>query len=127
MDTGHCSVRLTRRYAASPKEVWDALTESGSLARWLDPSCELSLRDGTDFGLANGSIVVRVRTLEPHQLIELDWDTDSGPSAVRFELSTDESGTVLVLDHEQIDESIGMAYMQEWSHAVRRLDQELKT
>jgi uncharacterized protein YndB with AHSA1/START domain len=117
---GHCAVRLTRRYAASPEEVWGALTESDSLARWLDPSCEVSLDGGSDLELADGGIVVRVRTLEPHQLIELDWETNGEPSVVRFELTTDGSGTVLVLDHERIDERIGMAYMQLWTNALNR-------
>ena len=122
---GHCSVRLTRRYPAPPEEVWGALTEPGSLARWLDPGCGHALADGTEFELADGNIVVRVRTLDPHQLIELDWETNGEPSVVRFELSTDGSGTVLVLDHERIDEPIGMAYMHDWSDAMRRLDREI--
>jgi len=120
MGVGHCAVRLTRRYAASPEEVWGALTESGSLARWLDPSCDVSLNGGSELELAEGSIVVRVRTLEPHQLIELDWETDGEPSVVRFELTTDGNGTTLVLDHERIDERIGMTYMQLWTDALSR-------
>ena len=100
--------------------MWGALTESDSLARWLDPSCELSLKGGSELELAGGSIVVRVRTLQPHQLIELDWETNGEPSLVRFALTTDGSGTMLVLDHERIDEPVGMTYMQLWTNALNR-------
>jgi len=35
MDPGHCELRLTRRYDATPAEVWAALTEPESLERRL--------------------------------------------------------------------------------------------
>jgi uncharacterized protein YndB with AHSA1/START domain len=122
--SGRCSVRLTRRYAASPEEVWAALTEPDSLRRWLDPSCELSLAAGGGFGL--GPIAGRVRTLEPQRLLELDWDTNGDPSVVRFELSTDGTETILVLDHDRIDESVGMTYMRRWTTALDRFGKEVE-
>jgi uncharacterized protein YndB with AHSA1/START domain len=123
---GSCSVRLTRRYAASPEDVWAALTESDSLRRWLDASCELSLEEGAAFGVGSGRITGRVRALEPQRLLELDWDTEGDPSVVRFELASDGIGTVLVLDHEHIEESAGMTYMRQWTNALARLDGEVE-
>jgi uncharacterized protein YndB with AHSA1/START domain len=38
---GHCAVRLTRRYPEPPAEVWEALTEPDSLARWLRPGFDV--------------------------------------------------------------------------------------
>jgi uncharacterized protein YndB with AHSA1/START domain len=122
--SGRCSVRLTRRYAASPEEVWAALTEPDSLRRWLDPSCELSLAEVGGFRL--GPIAGRVRTLEPQRLLELDWDTDGDPSVVRFELATDGAETVLVLDHELIQDTVGMTYMRQWTNALARLEREVE-
>jgi uncharacterized protein YndB with AHSA1/START domain len=124
--SGRCSVRLTRRFAASPDEVWAALTEADSLRRWLDPKCELSLERGASFGLGEGTINGRVRALEPQRLLELDWDTDGDPSVVRFELTTDGTETVLVLDHERIEESAGMTYMRQWTQALDRLGKEIE-
>jgi uncharacterized protein YndB with AHSA1/START domain len=103
--------------------VWAALTEPDSLRRWLDPNFELSLEQGSAFGL--GRISGRVRALEPQRLLELDWDTGGDPSVVRFELSSDGTETVLVLDHERIEESVGMTYMRQWTHALDRLDEEV--
>jgi uncharacterized protein YndB with AHSA1/START domain len=102
------------------------LTESDSLHRWLDPNCELSLEEGALFVLGGGRISGQVRALEPQRLLELDWDTGGDPSVVRFELISDGTSTVLVLDHERIEESAGMTYMQQWTQALARLDAEIE-
>jgi hypothetical protein len=60
-------------------------------------------------------------------VLELDWRyADEDASVVRFELAEDGDGTVLVLDHRQIDEVVGMAYMTRWSGLFTRLDRELR-
>ena len=41
--TGHCELRLTRRYEASPSEVWAVLTEPDSIGRWLAPAVAVEL------------------------------------------------------------------------------------
>jgi uncharacterized protein YndB with AHSA1/START domain len=123
---GLCSLRLTRRYAAAPAEVWSVLTDPGSLARWLAvPRAEL--RRGGRFELElsrQGCVQARVREVEPGRVLELDWRLDGeGPSVVRFELSEEEGGTVLVLEHRLIEEPVGMAYIARWEGALERLDE----
>jgi uncharacterized protein YndB with AHSA1/START domain len=110
--SGRCAIRLTRRYAASAEEVWTALTEPESVRRWFGPSHE---------GLPG-----EVRASRPHRLLELVWEGDGEASIVRFELTEDERGTVLVLDHSLIDEAVGMAYLQRWTTALDRLDAEVE-
>jgi uncharacterized protein YndB with AHSA1/START domain len=125
MPTGHCELRLTRRYDASPAEVWAALTEPGSVARWLAPAVALELVPGGAFALAIG-VDGRVREVEPARVLELDWSFgDEDPSIVRFELAADGDGTLLTLDHHRIDERFGMTYMARWSAALRRFAREL--
>jgi uncharacterized protein YndB with AHSA1/START domain len=123
--SGSCEVRLTRYYRAAPDEVWAALTDADSLARWLAAPGEIDLRRGGSFELElhgermNG----RVRSVEPSRLLELDWVAPGEePSIVRFELSQDGGGTVLVLDHSRIDASVGMRYMARWERHLGRLD-----
>ena len=111
MVSGHCSIRLTRRYAATVGEVWAALTEPESVRRWFGPSY--------------GQLPGRVRTSRRGRLLELLWDDEGETSIVRFELTEDELGTVLVLEHSRVDEHLGMAYMQRWTQAFERLDAEL--
>jgi uncharacterized protein YndB with AHSA1/START domain len=124
---GACEVRYTRYYRASPEEVWAALTEPASLARWLAPVGAVDLREGGSFELQlnpDWPMMGRVRAAEPSRLLELDW-TGPGeqPSIVRFELSADGGGgTTLVLDHTRIDARIGMRYMTRWQHHLARLD-----
>ena len=121
-----CEVRLTRYYRAAPDEVWAALTDSDSLARWLAQPGELDLRRGGSFELQfqNGNrINGQVRSVEPSRLLELDWAASGEePSIVRFELSADGGGTVLVLDHRLIDARVGMRYMARWERHLGRLD-----
>lgn len=130
MTPRHCSVRLTRRYDASPAEVWGALTEPESIARWLARPRAFELAAGGAFELElpdRNVISGGVREVEPGRVLELDWRyADEDASVVRFELAEDGDGTVLVLDHRQIDEVVGMAYMTRWSGLFTRLDRELR-
>jgi uncharacterized protein YndB with AHSA1/START domain len=103
---GYCEVRFTRRYDATPAEVWAALTEPDSVARWLGP------------------VPTSVREAEPERLLELDWLVPGDePSVVRFELVATESGTELVLDHRRINAVQGMLYSERWTNTLRRLDE----
>jgi uncharacterized protein YndB with AHSA1/START domain len=116
---------LTRHYRATPDEVWAALTQPDSLARWLAPAREVALRLGGPFELQleRWTMKGRVRAVEPSRMLELDWvDSDAEPSVVRFELSPDGSGTRLVLDHRRIDARVGMRYAARWDRHLGRLD-----
>ena len=122
---GTCEVRFTRYYSATPDEVWAALTEPDSVARWLAPVRGMELSPGGPFELELGHWTMqgRVRALEPARLLELDWvDVDAAPSIVRVELSEDGDGTTLVLDHRQIDARIGMLYTARWELSLSRLE-----
>jgi uncharacterized protein YndB with AHSA1/START domain len=126
---GTCEVRYTRYYHAAPDEVWAALTQPDSLARWLAPVREVGLRRGGPFGLQleGATMNGRIRALEPSRLLELDWIySGEEPSILRFELSPDGDGTVLVLDHRRIDAQIGMRYLERWKHQLGRLDAVLE-
>lgn len=104
---GTCEVRFTRYYEATPTEVWAALTEPDSLARWLGDEAKVG----------------RVRQVERERLLELDWlESGSEASVVRVELRRDGGGTVLVLDHRRIDALVGMRTMAWWGRQLERLD-----
>jgi uncharacterized protein YndB with AHSA1/START domain len=126
---GLCSLRLTRRYAAAPEEVWGALSDPGSLARWLAAPRMIELYRGGRFELelpGGGDIEGRVREIDPGRVLELDWRCrGEEPSIVRFELSEDGEETVLVLEHRQIAEPLGMVYIARWTGAVERLGERL--
>lgn len=129
MSDGLCSLRLTRRYAAAPDEVWGALSDPGSLARWLAVPRVIELRRDGRFELelpGGGRVEGRVREVEPGRVLVLDWRYgEEAPSIVRFELSADGEETVLVLEHSRIEESLGMVYIARWSGAVERLGERI--
>jgi uncharacterized protein YndB with AHSA1/START domain len=106
---GYCDVRFTRRYDATPAEVWAALTEPESIARWLGP------------------VPTNVRESEPERLLELDWlPPGDDPSVVRFQLRPREGGgTELVLDHRRINAVLGGPYSERWVNTLKRLDELL--
>ena len=111
MSDERCTARFTRRYEAQVDEVWQALTEPESLARWLAPP--------------PGVTVLRA---EPQRLLELDWSPPGEPpSTVRIALHADGESTVLVLEHARIDAALGMRYLRDWTYALGRFDRENAT
>jgi uncharacterized protein YndB with AHSA1/START domain len=92
--------------------VWAALIEPDSVRRW--------------FGSSYDGLPGRVHISRPHDLLELAWEGDGDTSLVRIELTEDERGTVLVLDHSLIEESVGMAYARRWTQALDRFDGEVE-
>ena len=118
-------MRLTRRYGAPPEEVWAALTEADSLARWLARPHRVELAPGGAFELDFNPerMTGRVRELEPARVLELDWQHEGEqPSVVRIELVPDAGGTRLVLEHRQVEEAIGQGYAVGWSKHLDRLE-----
>ena len=91
-----CAVRFTRRYDATPDEVWAALTEPESIARWLAPPGRIELAPGGPFELRpreGETLPSRVRAIDARRLLELDWvDESDAASTVRFELAPDGDG-----------------------------------
>ena len=105
-----CALRLTRRYAEAPAEVWRALTEAESLERWLRPGFPVPQRE-----------------VERERVLELDWEPPGEePSVVRIELTPSGTGTKLVLDHERIQAVRGMGAMGFWSAALERFPLEAR-
>jgi uncharacterized protein YndB with AHSA1/START domain len=106
---GRCEARFTRRYDASIAQVWLALTDPASVARWLAPPAG-----------------VEVLSSERERVLELDWNRPGEPqSVVRIELHPEGARTLLVLDHRRIDATLGMRYMRDWTRALERFGESL--
>jgi uncharacterized protein YndB with AHSA1/START domain len=126
-------VRLTRRYDASPAEVWAALTEPVSLARWLARTQTVELFPGGAFELRftddeSTWVAGQVTEVEHEGVLELDWrHPGEQPSIVRFELAADGDGTVLVVDHRRLEERLGLAYAAGWRQHLDRLESCIET
>lgn len=116
-----CALRFTRYYRASPGEVWAALTEPASVARWLGAHGGGDLVPGARWDA--GALTARVRAVEVERLLELDWTVrGEDASVVRFQLRPDGKGTVLELDHRRLDAALGMRALRLWGRRLGRLD-----
>ena len=103
MAAERCELRITRRYDASPAEVWDALMD---LDRWLAPPPGVTALE-----------------TESERRLELEWSPDGEPpSTVTVELRAEGGRTVLVLEHIRIDATLGMRYLAAWSRALDRFE-----
>jgi uncharacterized protein YndB with AHSA1/START domain len=103
MPDERCELRITRRYEATPAEVWEALM---NLERWLAPP--------------PGVTVVNA---ESERRLELDWrPRGEPPSTVSVELRAEGGRTVLVLEHSRIAAALGMRYIAAWSRALDRFE-----
>lgn len=102
-------VRFERRFACSPEELWDALTDPARLSRWLGCEAEIDGRvgGGVRFGWSgeqSGEMVGEVLAWEPPRLLEYTWLEGASSSRVRFSLGAEASETVLVLEHRLLPE-----------------------
>jgi uncharacterized protein YndB with AHSA1/START domain len=102
------TVERTVLMPASPREVWDALTDSAKVSEWFGAAVELDPRLGgtvsvrsRDGSLRRGTIEV----FEPERLLVLRWmpfERDAAgaihrrhPATVRLRLSRKAAGTLL--------------------------------
>jgi uncharacterized protein YndB with AHSA1/START domain len=102
-DGEHRTVRHVRRFAATPEEVWAALTEPQQVANWLaEMTIEPRAGGRVSFRWEGGQTETgEVRVFDPPRTFEYTW-TEGFLSHIRFELSADATGTVLVLEHSLI-------------------------
>jgi uncharacterized protein YndB with AHSA1/START domain len=107
------SLRFERTYAATPEEVWHAITEPESMRRWLFADAVLEPRVGGEFRLdwsaderASGSVLV----WNPPSVLEIEWKEPQISSILHVEIASSEAGTMLVLDQRNIsvEAAIGM-------------------
>lgn len=109
---GRGVVRLERRLAATPEEIWPLLVEPEEVAIWL---AELTIepRVGGAYTLSfeNTASVSRghITAFAPPTLLEYRWyEGEAIESLVRFELRPDGGATELVLTHTLLNSASGL-------------------
>ena len=93
--------RLERVFAHDRDAVWRMLTEPQALVQWLAPS-SIELRTGgrvhIDFAESGRIIDSTILGLDAPRLLEYSWSAGDEPQRpLRWELSEDKTGTLLVL------------------------------
>ena len=125
-DDEYRAVRFERRYPATPEAVWAALTDPDKLRRWLAQAVRFDNKVGGSVDLrfgdepdqvAQGSILA----YEQPRLLEYEWHwPGQTSSSVRFELTAESDGTLLIVDHRGLPRDATVGYAAGW-HAY--LDQ----
>ena len=124
------NVKLEELIASPPQKVWEALTDSAQLARWLMPN-DFEPKVGKRFTLAadcptawEGDVTCEVLELVPAERMVWSWQTSGmeRPSRLVFELSPSGSGTRLRLLHTgDADEPIARDLGSGWPKKIASL------
>ncbi|WEK14283.1 MAG: SRPBCC family protein [Candidatus Microbacterium phytovorans] len=119
-------VTIVRRYAATPDDVWSALTDSSRLARWLgdverdaDDPALVRIRFADD---PDGPAALRIEQCAPAETLAVGWTWDAeAPSRVRVDLRRDGDGTILTLEHRLGEPDHVADYGGGWESHLRAL------
>ncbi|MGX6442723.1 SRPBCC family protein [Neobacillus sp. K501] len=95
VDNGY-TARYERHLKHSVEDVWSYLTDNDKLPQWFSELRVDELREGgvIQFDMGNGTFEeMRILELKMHSVLEYTW----GEDIVRFELSQENDGCLLVL------------------------------
>lgn len=91
-------VELSRSYAASAADLWDALTDPHRLEHWFEPvGGELS--EGGRFQLTGSGVSGTILTCTPEERLLLNWDDTGDLGTVEITLSPADPGTLITVTH----------------------------
>jgi uncharacterized protein YndB with AHSA1/START domain len=112
------AVRFERHYATDVEDLWAACTDPDRLARWFaDVAGDLNVGGKAFIGFRDGDHTeISIRRCEPPHALELDWAFgEEAMSVLSVELTTsDDGGTLLVLDHRALPTSSAPGYAAGW-------------
>jgi uncharacterized protein YndB with AHSA1/START domain len=117
---GQWQIRFERRLRHPPARVWDALVDVDQQDRWV-PGVRIHARVGGpvvfDFD-ADGRAEGEVLLVDPPRALEHTWLwPGEPPSTVRWEISADGAGSLLVLLHRPLRPEPAVDYAAGW-HAM---------
>ncbi|MFD0587320.1 SRPBCC family protein [Paenibacillus sp. GCM10027627] len=126
---GHRVVRFERYFRHPAEKVWEAITNSQQLAKWLTVRTEMELKvDGKlTFSWENGDRVNGTFSkIVPPSELEYTWlEPDSGHSVVRWKLESEGEGCRLHLTHTFYDSAVVKNYLAGWHVHLDVLDEVL--
>jgi uncharacterized protein YndB with AHSA1/START domain len=94
--SGLKALRIRRRFAATPDQVWDAIADPEQLERWF-LSVSGDLREGGRYRLEGTAVGEIVRCDKPRE-IAVTWEALGGTSEVRVRLIPEGNETVVELE-----------------------------
>jgi len=123
-------ILLTQEYPHPRAKVWQLLTDSKQLARWLMPN-DFVAKVGRDFTMTtkpapgfDGVIHGKLLELDPPRHMRWAWRSGSLSTTIIFELAAVDTGTRLTLRQEGFEGVSGilpwLLMRGGWKHKLRR-------
>jgi uncharacterized protein YndB with AHSA1/START domain len=127
---------LRRLLRHPPEVVWQAITQPEQIRRWQLTTATVDGRVGGRVDLVIGEAQVhaagRILRWDPPRVFEHEWNTSRTGSAhldeqsvVRWELSPNEGGTLLVLTHRGLRRSTAQVFRHGLPGFIDRLEAQL--
>jgi uncharacterized protein YndB with AHSA1/START domain len=124
-----CTARFERVLAHPPDAVWDALTSSETLGRWMmAASIEPRVGGEASFDVGEGVVTGSVTTWEPPHALGYEWPfPEDRPGHVSWTLEAIDDGgaTRLVLEHTGLPPDWASGYGSGWHAYLDRLSSHL--
>src|SRR5712692_2195098 len=102
------SIQQTYTIAASPADVWRALTEPEMIRKWSGAAAHFPLEVGSKYALWNGEILGEIVAFEANRRLAQTWKPQNWTtqnSVVTFTLMPTSNGTRVELLHENVEDS----------------------
>ncbi|MDG4830956.1 SRPBCC family protein [Solwaraspora sp. WMMD1047] len=120
---GRQRLRIERRLGHPPAKVWRALTEPDELRHWFPAEVRLEPRAGgrITFGADSDQDFSVITAYDPPRLLAFGWGGDT----LRFEVTPDGPGSLLVFEHTFDTRSAAASYASGWQACFEGLDRVL--
>ncbi|MEU8684341.1 SRPBCC family protein [Streptomyces sp. NPDC048611] len=123
---GRTALRMERRLAHSPAKVWSAVTDPAHLRQWFPSEVTVDLRPGGAMtfampGVSGIAMTGTVTDAEEPRLFAFTWGEDH----LRWEITPDGEGSLLVLVHTFGDRFGGASFASGWHLCLTALSQLL--
>jgi len=136
IDGDEATLVFRRRLPHSPEEVWKALTDPSELSGWYMTQAAIDGRKDGMVDLHSGPsqlhVAGRILTWDPPRVFEHEWkvaprpELPSGEDAViRWELRRDGEGTMLHLEHRNLNRETALGFAPGAHAFLDRLEAQL--
>ena len=101
------TIKQTYEIAATPAQVWRALTNPKVIRKWSDADADFPLEPGAMYSLWDGSIGGKIVEVVPRKKLAQTWKPENWTiedSVVTFTLTPVAKGTRVDLLHENVEE-----------------------
>ena len=112
------TIRQKHHLAATPEEVYTALTNPFTIELWSGYPAEMSVDPGSEFALFEGDIVGKNLDFIENQMLRQQWyfEGEKEESIVTIQLKAEKNNTVAELTHVNVPDEIYDEMLAGWKN-----------